>query len=124
MQISIIGFGYIGAVIGAVYSDMGHKVIAIDSNRECIDNLNYGQCDVPEPDLQAMIKEQVGKGNLRGSYDYKDVSTSEVVLVTVGTPLSDNFDADLTAISDVFTQLARYVTAGQTIMLKSTVPPG
>lgn len=48
MKISIVGFGYIGAVIGAVYSSMGHKVSAVDSNEECIDNLNIGRCNVPD----------------------------------------------------------------------------
>lgn len=124
MEISIVGFGYIGAVIGGVYSSMGHKVSAVDSNEECIDNLNNGKCNVPEPHLQTLISEQVECGNLRGSCDYADISKSDVILVTVGTPLSDNFDADLTAISDVFRQLACHVKQDQIIMLKSTVPPG
>ena len=46
------------------------------------------------------------------------------MLVTVGTPLSDEFDADLSAIRDVFKMLSDYITDGQIIMVKSTVPPG
>ena len=124
MRISIIGFGYIGAVIGAVYSSMGHKVYAIDNNHACIDDLNLGICNVPEPDLKVLISDQVKLGNLKGVYDYSDISRSDAILVTVGTPLSDNFDADLSAISDVFRQLAKHVKTNQIIMLKSTVPPG
>ena len=124
MKISIVGFGYIGAVIGAVYSNLGHAVTAIDNNKTCIDQLNLGICNVPEPQLQRLIKEQVELGNLKGSSDYSISNKSDVILITVGTPLSDNFDADLTAISDVFRKLAKYVKKGQIIMLKSTVPPG
>ena len=124
MKISIIGFGYIGAVIGAVYSNLGHEVFAIDNNKTAIDDLNSGICNVPEPQLQKLITDQVQNGNLKGLYDYTDIGSSDVILVTVGTPLSANFDADLTAISDVFRQLAEYVVPGQIIMLKSTVPPG
>ena len=124
MKISIIGFGYIGAVIGAVYSNLGHEVFAIDNNKKAIDDLNSGICNVPEPQLQKLITDQVQNGNLKGLYDYTDIGSSDVILVTVGTPLSANFDADLTAISDVFRQLAEYVVPGQIIMLKSTVPPG
>jgi dTDP-alpha-D-glucose dehydrogenase len=124
MKISIIGFGYIGAVIGAVYSNLGHEVFAIDNNKTAIDDLNSGICNVPEPQLQRLITDQVKNGNLKGLYDYTEIGSSDVILVTVGTPLSANFDADLTAISDVFRQLAEYVVPGQIIMLKSTVPPG
>jgi len=124
VHISIIGFGYIGAVIGAVLADKGHKVSAIDNNATCIDDLNAGVCNVPEPMLRDMISKSVNNGRLSGSTSYDSVITSDVVLVTVGTPLSDEFDADLSAIRNVFQQLCSRVPSGQTIMLKSTVPPG
>ena len=102
MKISIIGFGYIGAVIGAVLAEKGHKVSAIDSNSVSIDNLNAGICNVPEPMLKKMISQGVTSGKISGSTSYDEISASDVVLVTVGTPLSDNFDADLSAIRNVF----------------------
>ncbi len=124
MKITIIGFGYIGSVIGAVLSNRGHKVTAIDNNKNCIDELNNGVCHVPEPLLKEMISESVKSGLLSGSISYKDVGTSDVILVTVGTSLSDENDADLTALHDVFKNLSNYVNEGQVIMIKSTVPPG
>jgi len=124
MKISIIGFGYIGAVIGAVYANLGHKVTAIDNNKKAIEDLNLGICNIPEPKLKKLISNQVQSGNLDGVYDYQNIGESDVILVTVGTPLSDDFDADLTSISSVFKELSPYIVSGQTIMLKSTVPPG
>ena len=124
MHISVVGFGYIGAVIGAVLSDLGHKVSAIDNNQTCIDDLNSGICNVPEPLLREMIGNGVSSGLLTGSTSFDCVGDSDVILVTVGTPLSDDFDADLSAIRDVFEKLSRRVRDGQIIMLKSTVPPG
>ena len=59
MKISIIGFGYIGSVIGAVLSSRGHKVFAIDNDKKLIKNLNDGKCTVPEPLLKGMISESV-----------------------------------------------------------------
>lgn len=124
MNISIIGFGYIGAVIGAVLCDNGHTVNAIDNNKECIDDLNKGKCSVPEPLLQIMIKKAVASGFLSGTTSYNSITESDVILITVGTPLSKNFDADLSAIKDVFNNLANNVRDEQILMLKSTVPPG
>ena len=124
MKISIVGFGYIGAVIGAVYAELGHSVHAIDSNESSMNDLNQGICHVPEPALRKLIKKGVENKNLSGSTSYDSILGSDVVLVTVGTPLSDEFDADLSAIRDVFKMLSDYVTDGQIIMVKSTVPPG
>jgi nucleotide sugar dehydrogenase len=124
MKISIVGFGYIGAVIGAVYAELGHSVHAIDSNVSSMNDLNQGICHVPEPALRELIKKGVENKNLSGSTSYDSVLGSDVVLVTVGTPLSDEFDADLSAIRDVFKKLSGYVSDGQIIMVKSTVPPG
>lgn len=124
MNISIIGFGYIGAVLGAVLSEKEHLVNAIDNNASRIEDLNVGVCNIPEPALQNLIKKSVNDKKLIGSMDYKNIKNSDVILVTVGTPLSDTFDADLSAIKDVFKNLANYIEPGQTIMLKSTVPPG
>jgi nucleotide sugar dehydrogenase len=124
MKISIVGFGYIGAVIGAVYAELGHSVHAIDSNVSSMNDLNQGMCHVPEPALRELIAKGVENKNLSGSTSYDSVLGSDVVLVTVGTPLSDEFDADLSAIRDVFKKLSGYVSDGQIIMVKSTVPPG
>lgn len=71
-----------------------------------------------------MISQGVTSGKISGSISYDEISTSDVVLVTVGTPLSDHFDADLSAIRIVFEKLSSVVCSGQTIMIKSTVPPG
>ncbi|MDA7801203.1 nucleotide sugar dehydrogenase [Candidatus Pelagibacter sp.] len=124
MKISVIGFGYIGSVIGAVLSSRGHRVFAIDNNQECIENLNKGKCSVPEPLLKEMISESVKSKLLSGSSSYEGINESDVILVTVGTSLSDEYDADLSALRHVFKELSSRVVSDQIIMIKSTVPPG
>ena len=124
MNISIIGFGYIGTVIGAVLADLGHTINAVDSNQANIESLNQGKSSIPEPELNHLIQKGVKRGLISGSSEYQSICYSDAVLVTVGTPLSENFDADLSAIRNVFENLARYVRPGQIIMVKSTVPPG
>ena len=82
MHIGIIGFGYIGAVIGAVLSSKGNKVTAIDNNENLIRDLNKTSCSVPEPFLQEMIKTSVQKGLLLGSTSFDDLSLCDVILIT------------------------------------------
>ena len=42
MKICIIGSGYVGLVSGACFSDLGNKVICVDTDKEKINNLNHG----------------------------------------------------------------------------------
>ena len=95
MKISVIGFGYIGSVIGAVLSNRGHNVFAIDNDQSRIEDLNNGKCSVPEPLLKEMILDSVNSKRLSGSSSYEGIEESDVILVTVGTSLSDEYDADL-----------------------------
>ena len=74
MQIGIVGFGYIGSVIGAVLSSKGYRVVAIDSNVSAINDLQQGKCFVPEPALKEMIKRSVDAGLLLGSTSYEPLS--------------------------------------------------
>ena len=124
MQIAIVGFGYIGSVIGAVLAGNGHHVFAIDSNQSTVKNLNNGICFIPEPSLKKMIGRSVEAGLLSASSSYEAVHDCDVILVTVGTSLSKQFDPDLSAIADVFNNLSKYVKDGQIVMIKSTVTPG
>lgn len=124
MKISVIGFGYIGSVIGAVLSNRGHNVFAIDNDQSRIEDLNNGKCSVPEPLLKEMILDSVNSKRLSGSSSYEGIEESDVILVTVGTSLSDEYDADLSALRHVFKELSYRVVSNQLIMIKSTVPPG
>ncbi len=124
MKIAVIGFGYIGSVISAVLSNKGHNITAIDNNKNCIDELNKGICHIPEPRLKEMISSSVKSGLLNGSISYNSINENDVILVTVGTSLSNDYDADLSALQDVFKNLSANVAGNQIIMIKSTIPPG
>jgi UDP-N-acetyl-D-mannosaminuronic acid dehydrogenase len=124
MKITVIGFGYIGSVISAVLSNKGHEVTAIDNNNNCIDELNRGVSHIPEPFLKEMIADSVKSKLLSGSVSYNNVAESNVILVTVGASLSIDYEADLSALQNVFKNLSTRVTNNQIIMIKSTIPPG
>ena len=124
MKITVIGFGYIGSVISAVLSNRGYQVTAIDNNTKCIEELNKGICNTPEPLLSKMISDSVSSGLLKGTVSYDEINESNVILVTVGTSLSVDYDADLSALENVFKNLMSKVVKDQLIMIKSTIPPG
>ena len=122
--VAVVGAGYIGSVLSAVLADRGLKVVAIDNNPEILEFYKKKESPVNEPGLSQLIKKVIEVGNLTISSDMSSVKNSDVVLITVGTPLQENGTADKSAIKSVVTSLGPYIKDGQLIIVKSTVPPG
>jgi UDP-N-acetyl-D-mannosaminuronic acid dehydrogenase len=66
----------------------------------------------------------VASGKLTASTDPGAAKGAKAILITVGTPLSDTFEADLSHIRAACSGVAPHVHDGQIVMIKSTVPPG
>lgn len=122
-NISVIGAGYIGAVLSGVLADKGNYVTAIDINKDILDCYRNGRAPVREPGLDKLINKVIKNGHLSVTDDFSTISESRVILITVGTPLKEDGSADKTAIKNVVNTISPYVKDGQLIIIKSTVPP-
>ena len=123
-DVAVIGFGYIGSVIAAVLAERGFSVVGIDTNARMIDAVKAGRCPIPEPGLDALVGKGVASGRLTASTDPAAAKGARAVLITVGTPLSDDYTADLAHIRAACASVAPHLHDGQIVMIKSTVPPG
>lgn len=121
--IAVIGAGYIGSVLSAVMADSGANVVALDINNSIVDAINSGRSPVREPGLDDLIHKAVASGKLRASGDFSGIQNAQVVLITVGTPLGEEFNPDTSGIDSVVDAISPYVRSGQLIVVKSTVPP-
>lgn len=123
MKIGVVGVGHIGSVIAGELAFRGNQVIAVDIDANKIENLNSGIPPITEPGLPDLIFNTISSGNLRGSTNYSDLDGSDLVLITVGTPIV-NGKADLSAITAAANAVNSALSAAATIIVKSTVPPG
>lgn len=123
-KICVIGAGYIGSVIASVLASKGCNVTAIDINQKLIDGFNTGDIQIAEPGLAELVAEGRESGLLTFTTDFDAVTEASILLVTVGTPLAEDYTADLSHVQATADTLSKYVQDGQMIMLKSTVPPG
>lgn len=122
-KVAIIGFGYIGSVIGSVLADKGVRVKGIEQNQRIIDAVAHAETPFSEPGLDALIKSTTASGNLTVSRDMETIKDCNVFVVTVGTPLSENFDPDISQISQAVQSITPYITDDSIVIIKSTVPP-
>src|SRR5919107_4299528 len=81
--VAIVGFGYIGTVIGAVLADRGWRVVGIDVRDHIVAEINSGQTTVREPGLAELIETNVQASRLSATTDFAAVADNDLGIVTV-----------------------------------------
>ncbi|MDQ1130457.1 UDP-glucose/GDP-mannose dehydrogenase family protein [Microbacterium sp. SORGH_AS_0888] len=125
MKLSVIGCGYLGAVHAAAMASIGHEVVGIDVDQRKIDALSKGEAPFFEPGLQEILTEGITSGKLRFTTDMAEAAGAAVHFVGVGTPQQkDGYAADLTYVNAAIDGLLPYLSEGDLVAGKSTVPVG
>ena len=125
MKILVIGVGYTGLVTGACFANNGNKVTCLDIDKKKIDNLNKGVIPIFEPGLSKIIKDSTSNNSLLFSINYElSIKESDIIFLTVGTPMKDNGETDLRYINSAAKSIGECIDSYKLIVVKSTVPVG
>ena len=125
MRISVIGCGYLGAVHAAAMAQLGHDVVGLDVDAKKVAALAAGTAPFYEPGLPELLTETIATGRLRFTTDPAEVVGAQVHFVCVGTPQKrGEFGADLAYVDAAFASLKPYLSDGDIVAGKSTVPVG
>jgi len=122
--VAVIGLGYVGSSIAATMADRKLDVLGVDTNRELVAELSQGRCRISEPGLAELFADGVASGRLRVTSDYELIRSADIVMITVGTPVNEDWSLSTSQLGGACAELSRNMRAGQLILLKSTVPPG
>ncbi len=125
MQITVIGTGYVGLVVGACLSEAGNHVTCADIDASKIDRLNEGEVPIYEPGLDRLIERNLSEGRLRFTTDpTESLTRAEVVFIAVGTPPDEDGSADLKHVLAAARTVGRHIRPETILITKSTVPVG
>jgi len=125
MRISVIGCGYLGAVHAAAMAQLGHDVVGLDVDAAKVAALEAGTAPFFEPGLPELLTQTIATGRLRFTTDPAEVVGAQVHFVCVGTPQKrGEFAADLMYVDAAFQSLIPYLSDGDIVAGKSTVPVG
>ncbi len=126
MKICVIGVGYVGLVTGTCFAELGNDVIGVDIDEVKIENLCKSKIPIYEPRLEELVKRNIREHRLTFQTDVVDgVKKSDIVYIAVGTPSSDNGDADLSYLISAANAISKGITDTYKIIVnKSTVPVG
>ncbi|MFB2586749.1 UDP-glucose dehydrogenase family protein [Herbiconiux liukaitaii] len=125
MKISVIGCGYLGAVHAAAMAELGHDVVGVDVDEKKIASLSVGEAPFYEPGLPEILTSARETGRLRFTSDMSEVKGAKVHFIAVGTPQrKGEYAADLTYVNGAVDALLPYLSEGDLVVGKSTVPVG
>jgi len=117
-----VGSGYVGLVAGACFADLGHEVVLVDNDQEKLAALREGQVPIHENFLPELLQRHRGH-SLTFSDDLDEaVRTSAVIFIAVGTPPTEQGEADLSYVESVARSISGAVNGYKVIVEKSTVP--
>ncbi|WP_336972383.1 UDP-N-acetyl-D-mannosamine dehydrogenase [Sphingobium aromaticiconvertens] len=120
-KVSVIGLGYIGLPTAALIARGGCQVVGVDVSPHVVETVNSGRVHIEEVDLDGLVQGVVSRGNLRASLD---VEPSDVFIIAVPTPVSEDRAPDISYVLKAASTVAPVLKAGDTIILESTSPVG
>jgi len=122
MRIAVVGSGYVGLVAGACLADLGHDVQLVDNDHAKVAALQTGEIPIHEEHLPELFRRHHG-GQLRFTESLPEaVRNSQAVFVAVGTPPTEQGEADLSYVESVAREISGAISGYTVIVEKSTVP--
>jgi UDP-N-acetyl-D-galactosamine dehydrogenase len=126
-QIAIIGLGYVGLPL-AIEFGKKYSVIGFDIREERISELNSGIDKTKEADLKMLQSVITGKKKsdkgLFFSSNIEDLSSCNIFIVTVPTPINNFKSPDLTPLLKASATIGKVLKKGDIVIYESTVFPG
>jgi UDPglucose 6-dehydrogenase len=125
MNISVIGTGYVGLVVGACLAETGNDVICADVMKSKIDTLKRNVIPIYEPGLEDLVERNQRQGRLNFTTDIAAaIASADVLFIAVGTPPDEDGSADLHHVLEVARQVGQHMAREMVVVTKSTVPVG
>jgi UDPglucose 6-dehydrogenase len=125
MRVAVVGAGYVGLVTGTCLAESGNDVVCVDLDARKIGLLQDGRSPIYEPGLEELVRRNLQEGRLRFTTEPGPaVGRAKVVFIAVGTPSTENGDAEVRHVMEAADEIARAVKHYTVVATKSTVPVG
>jgi UDPglucose 6-dehydrogenase len=124
-NICVIGAGYVGLPLAAVFADRGHSVTIAERDMTIADSIRQGVSPFLEHGLAELLVQGLSSGRLRVTESAAEgVNNAEFVFLCVGTPESADGSADTSHITRVAAEISPHLAEGAIVINKSTSPIG
>lgn len=121
MKVAVIGLGYVGLPLAcAIDIKTSHEVVGFDMNPTKVNMIQNRKC--PIDDVQCA--EDLKNIKFASSSNSQILINSDIYIVCVPTPVLDDYTPDLQPIISSTEIISEYLSAGQIVIIESTINPG
>lgn len=119
-RIAVVGTGRVGLPLALYLRSLGHEVTGIDLDPQVRAMVAEGRMPFDEPGCEELLRLH----GLAMTADYAAVEEVDEIIVTVGTPLRQHIEVDLSQVERVVDSLLPHLRIGHHLVLRSTLAPG
>jgi len=122
VKVAIIGQGYVGLTISAFAGEF-FEVVGFDNNQRIVDQLNAGVSHI-EGVESSTLQKWIKAGRYQATTHGGDISSANLVVIAVPTPLSDDRQPDMKYIEAACKTIGENIKAPVLVINESTSYPG
>ncbi len=126
LKIAVIGIGRIGLPTALCFAKADFETVGVDINEKLVNMINAGDYPLKdEPDFDKIFENVLQNKKFRAETDIaKVVHDSDIILLSLPTPMNNQNIPDYTALVTVGKNLNELLSDGQIVIVESTVEPG
>jgi UDP-N-acetyl-D-mannosaminuronic acid dehydrogenase len=124
-KICIIGLGQVGLPTALTFAKHGFEVIGYDNNLELIEKLNKKITPFKEKGLDDLLTSCVEKRKFIACKSINDsIEKADIIIICVPTPITKEIQPDLSALTNVISNLNEIGISDKLLIIESSIPPG
>ena len=126
LRVCVIGIGRIGLPTALSFAKSGLQTIGVDINENLVKNINSGIFPLKdEPGYEEIFNDVLAKKTFSATTKIEDaVSNSDLILLSLPTPMNEKNIPDYSALTNVGSKLSEILSPNSLVIVESTVEPG
>jgi len=126
LRVCVIGIGRIGLPTALSFAKSGLQTIGVDINENLVQNVNSGKFPLKdEPGYEEIFNDVIKNKKFSATTKIEDaVSNSDLILLSLPTPMDENNIPDYSALRNVGSQLSNILSPNSLVIVESTIEPG
>ena len=126
LRVCVIGIGRIGLPTALSFAKSGLTTIGVDINKNLVDNINSGKFPLKdEPGYDEIFNNVIKNKKFYATTNIEDaVPNSDLILLSLPTPMDDDNIPDYSALRSVASKLSEILSPDSLVIVESTIEPG
>ena len=126
LRVCVIGIGRIGLPTALSFAKSGLETIGVDINKDLIEKINLGKFPLKdEPGYNEIFDNVIKNKKFSATTNIESaVPNSDLILLSLPTPMDENNIPDYSALMTVASQLSDILSPNSLVIVESTIEPG